>query len=82
MASPEVQREDLSAAVGARRELGSDSEREVVEAFLDRIGTAIDARVDQRLAEQNAMKRRNGEPVAIIIWLVIGAINIVHALRS
>jgi hypothetical protein len=24
----------------------------------------------------------NGEPVAIIIWLVIGAINIVHALRS
>jgi hypothetical protein len=111
MASPEVQREDLSAAVGARRELGSDSEREVVEAFLDRIGTAIDARVDQRLAEQNAMKRRpppsratiplalgsmgigiaatgassgldNGEPVAVIIWLVIGAINIVHALRS
>ena len=110
MASPEVQREDLSAAVGARRELGSDSEPEVVEAFLDRVGTAIDARVDQRLAEQGATKRRSpsrgtvplalgsmglgiagtgassglddGEPVAIIIWLVIGAINIAHALRS
>ena len=24
----------------------------------------------------------DGEPVAIIIWLVIGAINIAHALRS
>jgi hypothetical protein len=83
----------------------------VVEAFLDRIGTAIDARVDQRLPEQRAEKRApspsrgtipralgsmgigiaatgassgldNGEPVANIIWLVIGAINIAHALRS
>jgi hypothetical protein len=57
MATPEVQREDLSAAVGARRELGADSEREVVEAFLNRVGTAIDARVDQRLAEQRREKR-------------------------
>ncbi|HEX2102657.1 MAG TPA: hypothetical protein VHF51_03350 [Solirubrobacteraceae bacterium] len=111
MSSPEVQREDLSAAVAARRELGADSEREVVEAFLDRVGTAIDARVDQRLAQQRRERRGSsasrgsiplalgsmgigiaatgaasglddGEPVAIIIWLVIGAINIAHALRS
>jgi hypothetical protein len=110
MATPEVQREDLSAAVGARRELGADREREVVEAFLDWVGTAIDARVDQRLAEQRREKRApsssrgaiplalgsmgigiaatgaasgldDGEPLAIIIWLVIGAVNIVHALR-
>jgi hypothetical protein len=82
----------------------------VVEAFLDRVGTAIDARVDRRLAEQRAAKPApsrarlsvplalgsmgigiaatgaasgldDGEPVAIIIWLVIGAINIAHALR-
>ena len=110
VAAPEVQRDDLAAALGARRELGPDSEREVVEAFLDRVGTAIDARVDQRLAEQRTAKRPpapgrgsiplalgsmgigiaatgaasgldDGEPVAIIIWLVIGAINIAHALR-
>jgi hypothetical protein len=110
MASPEVQREDLTAAVGARRELGADSEREVVEAFLDRIGTAIDARVDQRLAEQRAEKPApsagrgtvplalgsmgigiaatgaasgldDGEPVAIVIWIVIALINIAHAQR-
>jgi hypothetical protein len=110
MSAPEVHREDLSAALGARRELGEDSEREVVEAFLDRVGTAIDARVDQRVAAQRAERRApsssrgsiplalgsmgigiaatgaatgldDGEPVAIIIWLVIGAINIAHALR-
>jgi hypothetical protein len=57
MATPEVQRGYLTAAVDARRELGADSEREVVEAFLDLIGTAIDARVDQRLAERRAAKR-------------------------
>jgi hypothetical protein len=70
MATPEVQREDLSAAVGARRELGPDSEREVVEAFLDRVGTAIDARVDQRLAEQRPERRapsssRGADPLAL-----------------
>ena len=109
MAASEVQRDDLAAALGARRELGPDSEREVVEAFLDRVGTSIDARVEQRRAEQRREKRSpggrgsiplalgstgigiaatgaasgldDGEPVAIIIWLVIGAINIAHALR-
>ena len=37
--TPEVQREDLTAVVGARRKLGPDSEREVVEAFPDPVGT-------------------------------------------
>jgi hypothetical protein len=111
MTRPEVEREDLTAALGARRELGAEGEREVVEAFLDRVGTAIDARVDQRLALHRHEPRapsgsrgsialalgsmgigiaatgaasglNDGEPVAIIIWLVIGAINIAHALRS
>jgi hypothetical protein len=51
MASQELERDDLMAAVGARRELGDEAEREVLESFLDRVGTAIDARVEQRLAE-------------------------------
>jgi hypothetical protein len=115
MSAPELSRDDLAATVAARRELGDDSEREVVEAFLDRVGSAIDARVDQRLAERegrpgpNAARSQgrgggialalgsmgigiavtgasagldNGEQVAIIAWLVIGAINVAHALRS
>lgn len=53
MTRPDVTRDDLTAAVGARRELGDESDREVIESFLDRIGTAIDARVDQRLAERD-----------------------------
>jgi hypothetical protein len=51
MASPELERDDLAAALGARRELGREAEHAVLESFLDRVGTAIDARVDQRLAE-------------------------------
>ena len=58
MASPELEREDLTAALGARRELGHEAEREVLESFLDRVGTAIDARVDQRLAEQDRFDHR------------------------
>ena len=58
MASPELEREDLTAALGARRELGHEAEREVLESFLDRVGTAIDARVDQRLAEHERFSQR------------------------
>jgi hypothetical protein len=58
MASPELERDDLLAAVGARRELGHDAEREVLESFLDRVGTAIDARVEERLAEHGHRRAR------------------------
>jgi len=111
MSAPDIPRDDLAAAVDARQELGRDSEREVVDAFLDRVEAAIDARVDERLARrapqppERAPSRPSvalalgsmgigiavtgaasglddGEPVAIIAWLVIAAINIAHALRS
>ena len=58
MASPELERDDLRAALGARRELGDEAEHEVLESFLDRVGTAIDARVDQRLAEHERFGQR------------------------
>ena len=35
----------------ARQELSAEHEPEIVEAFLDRVGTAIDERVDKRVAE-------------------------------
>ena len=59
MATPELERDDLTAAIAARRELGADAEREVLESFLDRVGTAIDARVDQRLAEHGRARDRS-----------------------
>ena len=110
MSALEIPRDDLTAAVRARDELGRESEREVVDAFLDRVGAAIDARVDERLAQRSERRRErapsrgtvplalgslgigiavtgaasglsDGEPVAIVAWLVIAAINIAHALR-
>ena len=49
---------DLQAALGARRELGQDYEELVVERFLQQVERAIDARVEQRLAEYERRRRR------------------------
>ena len=62
MASPELERDDLAAALGARRELGREAEHEVLESFLDRVGTAINARVDQRLAEHEPARPLRRQP--------------------
>ena len=40
---------ELEAAVEARKELGKERERDVVEAFLDRVEQGIDKRIDERL---------------------------------
>jgi len=48
----EFSRDDVSSAVGARRELGEDLEPEVIDAFLERVERGIDARVDARLASK------------------------------
>ena len=77
MASPELERDDLTAALGARRELGHEAEREVLESFLDRVGTAIDARVDQRLAEQERLgQRRPGSQNRVSTPLALGSMAI------
>jgi cytochrome P450 len=50
---PLVPREDLQAAVEARRELGPEREPEVIAAFLDR----VESRLDRRLAERTPARR-------------------------
>ena len=45
-------REELRAALEARRELGPEREADVADAFLARIERQIDARVEARLAEK------------------------------
>jgi hypothetical protein len=54
--------DDLGGALAARRELGVDAERVLVEGFLDRIGQAIDARVDERVAQHRVNTRLQPEP--------------------
>jgi hypothetical protein len=59
----ELPRDELEAAVAARRELGREREPEVVDAFLDRIEKQIDARVDDKLSRTRyAPQRRGGGP--------------------
>jgi len=49
---PEPRREDLRAALGARRELGPEYEDAVLDSFLERVDKSIEARVDARVAER------------------------------
>ena len=43
-------KKDLSATIGARRELGTEYEGELVESFVDRIDATVQRRVDAELA--------------------------------
>ena len=45
MPEERITREDVASTVAARRELGEEMEPAVVDAFLDRVERAIDARV-------------------------------------
>jgi hypothetical protein len=48
VAQPRITREDVTSMVGARSELGDEMEPAVVDAFLDRVEAAIDARAAER----------------------------------
>lgn len=46
--------EEIRAAAEVHKELGPDYQAAVIESFLDKVGREIDARVDARLAQQQA----------------------------
>ena len=54
MPTPDLPRDDIQAALEARRELGPEMEPAVVEAFVERMERAIEARVDARLDRRGA----------------------------
>ncbi len=54
MPTPDLPRDDIQAALEARRELGPEMEPAVVDAFVERMERAIEARVDARLAQSGA----------------------------
>jgi hypothetical protein len=61
--SEDLPRDELEAAVAARKELGREHEPELVDAFLARIEKQIDARVDDKLTQSRyAPQRRGGGP--------------------
>jgi hypothetical protein len=63
--------DELHVALEARRELSPEHEPELVEAFLDRVGAAIDRRVDERLAER--LEEEGGDDGEAGVWLAIGS---------
>jgi hypothetical protein len=69
MAQSELPREELAAAVEARREVGQELEPHVIEGFLERVGKAIDERVDERLAK-NAPRQGPGQIGLAVISLL------------
>ena len=48
MAQPRITRDDVDSIVEARRELGGEMEPAVIDAFLDRVEAAAEARVAAR----------------------------------
>src|SRR5215218_2364691 len=54
-------RDDLTAAVGARRELGPDYEDAVLDGFLARLDRQMQERVDATVAERLSSGERRGE---------------------
>ena len=56
--------DELRAAAAARSELGRDYEPAVLDAFVERLGRAIDQRVDARMPA-----RRGGDFLALVLAL-------------
>jgi len=48
---PPVERDELEVAIRTRLELTPEHEQEIIGGFLERVGHAIDARVDERMAQ-------------------------------
>jgi hypothetical protein len=62
MADPELSRDELEAALRARRELDREHEPQVIDAFLDRVERNIDARVDARLQARGEVAVDRAKP--------------------
>jgi hypothetical protein len=79
MAIPESLGDDLRAALAVRHELGPDFEPEIVESFLQRLDTTIEARVNTqvnaRLAEAKApLAERRGTSAELVFASMLGGL--------
>jgi hypothetical protein len=69
MAKPTVDREEIEAAIEARKELGAELEPAVIDSFVERIEKSIVKRDDQR---EKALKRKRDHQRE----MVLGAMGI------
>jgi len=64
VADDQPARDDLTAAIGARRELGKDYEDAVVDSFVARLDERIAERVDEQVAERIGGRPPAAKPAA------------------
>src|SRR4051812_20274739 len=78
MSEPRVERDELIAALAARRELGPEHEQAIIEAFVDRLERSIDARVDREVDRRmrSVPQRRGGGLGVGAIILALGSLGI------
>ncbi len=69
MSQSPVRRDELQAAIEARRELGDELEPQVIDGFVERIERRLEARTDQ---SELALKRRRDHQKE----MVLGAMGI------
>jgi hypothetical protein len=62
---PEL-RKELQATLGARQELGTGYEAELIDAFLRRLDQAIDSRIEQRLTQRPAPPAVRSDPTRLL----------------
>jgi hypothetical protein len=72
MSSPLLSPDELRAAAETHRELGPEYQNAVVESFLDKIGSVIDARVDERIAQHASAPARPSAMFLAIGSMVLG----------
>jgi hypothetical protein len=65
-------RDELQAAIEARRELGVEREPELVAGFLDRIDRELDKRIDERLARRVPARTKGREPLLPVTFVSLG----------
>jgi hypothetical protein len=73
----QIPADDVAGTIAARQALGQDNEQAVIQAFLERTGYAIDARVDARMearqmvaaATQPAPRQTANDPGRVVLAL-------------
>ena len=63
-------REELQAALAARRELGDELEPHLIDSFVGRIERRIDERVDERLGPHLARRQSRSDDKQFVMALV------------
>jgi hypothetical protein len=72
-----VPNDELQAVIEARRELGSEMEPEVIDAFVERVERRLDERVEER--ERSLKRKREHQEEVLAVCAAVAVIAIASA---